>query len=74
MLLMILLLSPLISHCILNDFVAFSSNQSLYIYSVKELESILFSIILPLIIALLLGSWFIYQALKQRRLVKEKHI
>ncbi len=64
---------PIVFHA-LNDFVAFSSNQSLYIYSVKELESILFSIILPLIIALLLGSWFIYQALKQRRLVKEKHI
>ncbi|WP_186432127.1 CPBP family intramembrane glutamic endopeptidase, partial [Oenococcus oeni] len=62
---------PIVFHA-LNDFVAFSSNQSLYIYSVKELESILFSIILPLIIALLLGSWFIYQALKQRGLVKEK--
>ncbi|WP_257611211.1 CPBP family intramembrane glutamic endopeptidase [Oenococcus oeni] len=63
---------PIVFHA-LNDFVAFSSNPLLYISGFKELESILFIRILPLIIALLLGSWFIYQVLKQRGLVKEKN-
>ncbi len=62
---------PIAFHAI-DDFVAFSSNQSLYIYSVKELKSILSSLIPPLIIALFLGSWFIYQALKQRQPVNKK--
>ncbi|MFT8729331.1 MAG: CPBP family intramembrane glutamic endopeptidase [Oenococcus oeni] len=65
------ILIPIVFHAF-NDFVAYSSNQSWYIYSVKELESILSSLILPLTVALLLGSWFIYQALKQRKLVKTK--
>ncbi len=62
---------PIVFHAF-NDFVAFSSNPSLYISSFKELESILSSLILPLIVALLLGSCFIYQALKQRKLTKTK--
>ncbi|KGI01513.1 hypothetical protein X293_06590 [Oenococcus oeni IOEB_C52] len=65
------ILIPIVFHA-LNDFVAYSSNQSWYIYSVKELESILSSLILPLIVALLLGSCFIYQALKQRGFVNKK--
>ena len=65
------ILIPIFFHAF-NDFVAFSSNPLLYISGFKELESILFIRILPLIIALLLGSCFIYQALKQRGLVKEK--
>ncbi|MGL2320043.1 CPBP family intramembrane glutamic endopeptidase [Oenococcus oeni] len=62
---------PIVFHA-LNDFVALSFNLSWYISSFKELESILFTRIPLLVIALLLGSCFIYQALKQRGLVNKK--
>ncbi len=57
----------------LNDFVAYSSNPSWYIASIKELDTALSNTVPYFVVALLLGSCFIYQALKQRGLVKEKN-
>lgn len=63
---------PIIFHA-LNDFVAYSYNPSLYIASIKELEAALSNTMPYFIVALFLGSWFIYQTLKQRGFVKEKN-
>ncbi|MDN6968228.1 CPBP family intramembrane metalloprotease [Oenococcus sp. UCMA 17063] len=63
---------PIVFHA-LNDFVAYSSNPSWYIASIKELDTALSNTVPYFVVALLLGSCFIYQALKQRGLVKEKN-
>ncbi|SYW08382.1 CPBP family intramembrane glutamic endopeptidase [Oenococcus oeni] len=62
---------PIVFHA-LNDFVAFSSNPSLYIASIKELDTALTNTVPDFVVALLLGSCFIYQALKQRKFIKTK--